>query len=387
MAIRNRENVQRPLLGLRGFDEEEPPDEDAASRRMARVRDAVRARCSSSASAGRRRPPEPQAARPSGLRGPRHEQDSSQANLILLGILVVQLIVIVLLPKRGRGVGRAKRGRRGGRGPAALRVDRHAAARARVTITSRRRQGREARGRRPRRRATRTSSAGCSRTATGSRRARPTSTRSSTRRGRSGSRASSARQEKRYARLNVADGVMHARVAGRRRGRQDASRISASARARTSARCTSASRAIRPSTRRPAFRPGSSRRRVSGLVENVVPRPADGPGREGEAHVRRRDVRRREGDAREPARVAARRAQPRAAPASRGPETKPEPKRAALDPATRTSPLDKTKVESWIRGLARINLGEPDRQGEEARVRLRQADRHGDAHAWPTARK
>ena len=28
MAIRNRENVQRPLLGLRKFDEEERQDED-----------------------------------------------------------------------------------------------------------------------------------------------------------------------------------------------------------------------------------------------------------------------------------------------------------------------------------------------------------------------
>ena len=44
-------------------------------------------------------------------------------------------------------------------------------------------------------------------------------------------------------------------------------------------------------------------------------------------------------------------------PASRGPETKPEPKWVVAGAADQT--LDKSKVESWIKGLARVTLSDP----------------------------
>jgi hypothetical protein len=48
---------------------------------------------------------------------------------------------------------------------------------------------------------------------------------------------------------------------------------------------------------------------------------------------------------------------PESGPATRAAETKPEPKWVVASNPSRV--LDKTKVESWIRGLTRINLGEP----------------------------
>jgi hypothetical protein len=55
--------------------------------------------------------------------------------------------------------------------------------------------------------------------------------------------------------------------------------------------------------------------------------------------------------------------QPESAPASRAAETKPVPKWVVVGNESQT--LDKTKVESWIRGLTRLNLSDPIGKAKE----------------------